>query len=78
MIKDENLLSAKRTWKGSFLGMTIGYSRGTKKVKDPVKVELQAVDEDWEDLGLEGADLIGKDKLTTQMIKSTREVNIKE
>ena len=42
--------------------MIFGYNRGVKKVKDPVKAELQAVedDEEFEDLGIEAANITGK------------------
>ena len=55
--------------------MIFGYNRGIKKVKDPTKVELDAIDdEEFEDLGIEAANLQGKDVTLAQIAQAAREV----
>ena len=56
--------------------MIFGYNRGAKKVKDPVKVELEAAvdDEEFEDLGLEAANLTGKELTLNQLAQAAKQV----
>ena len=56
--------------------MIFGYNRGAKKVKDPVKVELEAAvdDEEFEDLGLDAANLTGKELTLNQLAQAAKQV----